>query len=127
MSTKMRNLLIIGAMLLISALALSAVSAQDATAEPTAEATEAAPDVATVEGADATQPDATPEAGTTDMNTDTEARPFLGVSLQDSADGVTIAQVVDGSAASAAGLQEGDIITAVNGTSVTTVADTASA
>jgi S1-C subfamily serine protease len=54
-------------------------------------------------------------------------RPFLGVSLQDTADGVTIAEVVDGSAAADAGLQAGDIISAVNGTSVTTVADTASA
>jgi S1-C subfamily serine protease len=112
MNTKMRNLLIIGVMLLISALALSAVSAQDATAtvEPPADATAAAP-----------------EAGTTDMNMDHPARPFLGVSLQDSADGVTVAEVVDGSAAADAGLQAGDIITAVNGTSVTTVEDTASA
>jgi len=113
MSTKLRNLLIIGAMLLISALALSAVAAQDATAtvEPPAVTTEAAPTQA-----------APPETGT-----DHAARPFLGVSLEDADGGAIVAVVVEGSAAANAGLQAGDVITAVNGTSVTNVADTASA
>jgi S1-C subfamily serine protease len=120
MSTKMRNLLIIGAMLLISALALSAVAAQETT--PTVEP----PAEATVEAPEAAQPEAgTEEAGTAEE--EHAARPFLGVSLQDSDDGVTIVEVVDGSAAADAGLQAGDVITAVNGTIVATVEETASA
>ena len=51
-----------------------------------------------------------------------QAKPFLGVSLQDSANGATIAEVVDGSGAAAAGLQVGDVITAVNGTTVSMAA-----
>lgn len=51
-------------------------------------------------------------------------RGFLGVQLEDSADGVVIAQVVEGSPA-AAGLQAGDIITAINGEAVSTAADVA--
>jgi S1-C subfamily serine protease len=110
MSTKMRNLLIIGAMLLISALALSAVAAQEATptVEPPAAETLVVPEVGTVES-------------------DPAARPFLGVLLEDSDNGVTIARVVDGSAAAAAGLQEGDVINGVNGASVATVEEATSA
>lgn len=89
MRTKIRNLSILAAVLLMSVVALSAVSAQDttATAEPSAP---------------------------------TE-RPFLGVSLQDSDNGVTVADVVSGSAAADAGIAAGDIITAINGADVATV------
>lgn len=94
MRNKIRTLSILAAVLLVSVVALSAAYAQDSTAEPAAP-TMAAP---------------------------TE-RPFLGVSLQDSDNGVTVAEVVDGSAAADAGVQAGDIITAINGADVATVED----
>jgi S1-C subfamily serine protease len=52
--------------------------------------------------------------------------PFLGIGVDSSGDGATITVVQLGSPAEAAGLQEGDVITAVNGTSVTadTIAET---
>ena len=58
---------------------------------------------------------------------DASPRPFLGVALQDSADGVQIAQVVTGSAADDAGLKVGDLITAINGNAVSTAQETATA
>jgi len=51
---------------------------------------------------------------------------FLGVSVEDTDDGVTIRQVVDGSPA-AAGLQVDDVITAVNGEAVATAQELAAA
>lgn len=109
MSTKRRTLSILAAVLLFSAVVLSAVAAQDATSTeepPTASAT-----------AEATEQAAQPS----------EARPFLGVSLQDADSGVTVAEVLDGSAAADADVQAGDIITAINGTAVTTVEEVKSA
>jgi S1-C subfamily serine protease len=44
---------------------------------------------------------------------------FLGVSVQDTANGAAVAGVVTGGPAAKAGLAAGDVITAVNGTSVT--------
>jgi S1-C subfamily serine protease len=43
---------------------------------------------------------------------------FLGVSLQDSASGAVVASVADGTPAASAGLQVGDVITSVDGKSV---------
>jgi S1-C subfamily serine protease len=54
-------------------------------------------------------------------------RPYLGVSLESTDDGVSIAAVSEASPAAEAGLQEGDIITAVNGEAVEEPADVASA
>jgi S1-C subfamily serine protease len=54
-------------------------------------------------------------------------RPYLGVSLEAVDDGVSIAAVSEGSPADEAGLQAGDIITAVNGEAVEEPADVASA
>ena len=57
-------------------------------------------------------PESTPETTVTE-------RPFLGVRLEDVDDTVVIREVVAGSAADDAGLQVDDVITAVNGTAVT--------
>jgi putative serine protease PepD len=46
------------------------------------------------------------------------SHPYLGVSLADAAGGVRVTQVASGSAAAAAGLQVGDVITAVDGHTV---------
>jgi putative serine protease PepD len=51
---------------------------------------------------------------------------FLGVALQDGTNGVSITQVQPGSPAATAGLQAGDVVTAVDGTNVTTAAQLAS-
>ena len=48
------------------------------------------------------------------------AKPFLGISLQDDSNGVTVVEVVDGSAAATAGIQAGDVITAIDNQPVTT-------
>lgn len=80
--------------------------------------------------ADFTLPEATPQVAEPDaeMTPDASqpvppvppaARPFLGVGLEDSDDGVAIVEVVEGSPAAAAGLEAGDIVTAVNGTEIT--------
>lgn len=50
-------------------------------------------------------------------------RAFLGVTLEQSADGVTIADVVANSPAAEAGLQVGDVVAAVNGATVRRPAD----
>lgn len=52
-----------------------------------------------------------------------QPRAFLGVTLEQSADGVQIADVVADSPAAEAGLQVGDIIVTVNGATVQRVAD----
>lgn len=52
---------------------------------------------------------------------------FLGVALGNAANGVGITDVQSGSAAADAGLKTGDVITAVDGTNVTTAAALASA
>ncbi len=53
--------------------------------------------------------------------------PVLGVTLQDSANGPAIGQVLPGSAADKAGLKAGDVITKINDTDVKTVQDAATA
>jgi len=52
-----------------------------------------------------------------------EQKPWLGVMLALTPDGVTIAQVIADSAADAAGLQRGDVIQAVDGTQVANVSE----
>jgi pimeloyl-ACP methyl ester carboxylesterase len=54
-------------------------------------------------------------------------RALLGVSLDETASGAVIAEVVPDSAAQRAGLREGDIITAVNGQAVSSVNETVAA
>jgi S1-C subfamily serine protease len=51
---------------------------------------------------------------------------FLGVSLQDSANGPVVANVGDGTPAAQAGLQAGDTITSVNGQSISSADDLSS-
>jgi membrane-associated protease RseP (regulator of RpoE activity) len=52
---------------------------------------------------------------------DTTGQPWLGIQVKRTADGPTIAAVIADSPADKAGLQRGDVITAVNGTSVSDV------
>jgi len=108
MFMKSARFLVIAVIVMVASVMAWSIAAaqQDATAEPTA----------TVE-ANATAEAATPEVA--------QDKPFLGVALQDSDNGVAIAQVVDGSAAANAGLQVGDVITALNGTDVKTAAEVA--
>ncbi len=49
------------------------------------------------------------------------AKGFFGVSVQTSGDGVAVSQVIPDTAAQRAGMQEGDVITAVNGVAVATM------
>lgn len=98
MRTK-RNLFLLAALLIVSAAAWGVVGAQDATP-------------------------ATPETETAQT---TEDRPFLGVLLEESESGVVISQVSEGSAAADAGLKAGDVITAVNGTAVSSASEVADA
>lgn len=51
------------------------------------------------------------------------ARAFVGISLENTADGVRVVQVVPGSPAETAGLQAGDILTAINGADIATASD----
>lgn len=72
--------------------------------------------------ADFTLPEATPqvrEMTPPALPVRPAARPFLGVGLEDSDDGVAIVEVVAGSPAAAAGIEVGDIVTAVNDTEIT--------
>jgi S1-C subfamily serine protease len=48
---------------------------------------------------------------------------FLGVSMQDSVNGTMITSVADGTPAASAGLQAGDVVTAVNGQAITSATD----
>jgi S1-C subfamily serine protease len=48
---------------------------------------------------------------------------FLGVSVQETAEGLTVVSVVSGGAAAAAGIQEGDVVTSVDGTAIATLDD----
>lgn len=64
--------------------------------------------------------ESTPEAMTPDTD---EPKPplqraFLGVAIDNADEGVTVAEVVAGSPADAAGLQTGDVLTAINGEAV---------
>lgn len=108
------NLILMAAVLALSAAVWGAAAAQEATPEATAPAeAEVTPAVEAPAVGEAPAPD-------------TQAtRPFLGVALQDSDDGVVIAEVRAGSPADDAGLQAGDMITSVNGTDVATAQDVA--
>jgi membrane-associated protease RseP (regulator of RpoE activity) len=55
--------------------------------------------------------------------TATDETPWLGASLTQTPDGATIAQVIADSPADKAGLQRGDVITAIDGTEVANVGD----
>jgi len=115
MRTKTRNVFILVAVVVFSAMLWSVVAAQDATstAEPNPAATAEANPMATSE----------PSAPTTN-------HPFLGVSLEPAANGVSgvaVAEVVDGSGAATAGIKVGDVITAIDGTTVTNAQDAAKA
>ncbi len=123
MSTKTRNLFILAAVLILSVLVWSAVSAQEATSTVEPPAASTAEAMATAEPMTTEEPMAAEEPS---ASTPT-ARPFLGVQLQDDGNGVTIVQVIDGSAAADAGLQVGDIINTINGADVSSVADAVNA
>ena len=58
-----------------------------------------------------------------DVNQQDSAQPWLGVRLVEAADGLTISQVIADSPADTAGLQRGDVVTAVDGTAVETPQD----
>jgi S1-C subfamily serine protease len=63
--------------------------------------------------------------GAQDDTTPADAKPFLGVLLENTDEGVVVREVSAESAAEAAGLQVDDVITAINGDAVTTNADVA--
>lgn len=63
--------------------------------------------------------------GAQDDTTSADAKPFLGVLLENTDAGVVVREVSAESAAEAAGLQVDDVITAINGDAVTTNADVA--
>jgi S1-C subfamily serine protease len=52
---------------------------------------------------------------------------FLGVSMQDTSGGATVAGVVPGAPAADAGITSGDVITSVDGTAIGSAADLRSA
>jgi membrane-associated protease RseP (regulator of RpoE activity) len=54
---------------------------------------------------------------------DQQAKPWMGVLLTQTPDGLTIANVIAGTPAEAAGLQRGDVIQAIDGTDVANVSD----
>jgi membrane-associated protease RseP (regulator of RpoE activity) len=54
---------------------------------------------------------------------DAQAKPWMGILLTQTPDGLTIANVIAGTPAEAAGLQRGDVIQAVDGTDVANVSD----
>jgi len=114
MNNKSRNLLLLVAVVILSVMVWSVAAAQDATstAEPQ-------PNPAST---------AEPSAmATTEPSAPATAKPFLGVSLQDGTNGVSVAEVVNGSGAANAGIKVGDVITAINGTKVTTAQEAATA
>jgi S1-C subfamily serine protease len=82
-----------------SAISLVAAQTEEPTEEPTTEATTEAP---------------------ADTSADATARPYLGVRFgpNENGDGVVIAEVVVDSPAAEAGLQAGDVVTAVNGEAI---------
>ncbi len=108
MNTKIRSLVLAALVLALSAFALSSVSAQDATStvEPTAETT------------------AEPSMPST-MEAPAEAHAFLGIAIQDTSQGVYVAQLAPGSPAEEAGLQVGDVITSLNANDVANSQDVA--
>lgn len=97
---KVRSLIAVMLAVLISASAIGWVAAQDATEEPT--------------------PETTPEAAVA------SGSGFLGVSLTAEEDGIVVAMVMPDSAAADADIQEGDVITAVNGVEVAAPEDVVS-
>lgn len=119
MNKKSRNLLLLVAVVILSVMVWSVAAAQDATstAEPQPNPASTAEPSAMANPAATTEPSATTAT----------AKPFLGVSLQDGANGVTVGEVVDGSGAATAGIKVGDVITAINGTKVTTAQEAATA
>lgn len=82
----------------------------------------------TVSGLIAAQ-EATPEVteATPSAQTDTSTRPYLGLRLAAVEDSAVIHRVLPGSPADEAGLQEGDVITSVNGTAVVSAAEVSDA
>ncbi len=63
------------------------------------------------------------EAGTSTATVHVGSTAFLGVVLQDASGGAEVVQVVPGSAADNAGLVPGDVITSLDGTTITSRAD----
>jgi S1-C subfamily serine protease len=99
----------IGLLILVlsfSSIAMVAAQTDVPTEEPTTDAT-----------AEATTESSTEADATAEATTEAAARPYLGVRFgpNEDGDGVVIAEVVVDSPAEAAGLQAGDVVTAVNG------------
>ena len=68
---------------------------------------------------------AQPETPTFQINPSRMVRPWLGVGLSQSDEGIVIDNVAEGSPAADAGLQPGDMLSAINGESIETTADAA--
>src|SRR4051794_29571401 len=66
------------------------------------------------------------ESGVDDTTVHQGTPAFLGVSLQNGADGATVAGVLSGGAAESAGLAAGDVITSLDGTAITSTDDLSS-
>lgn len=101
----LKTLLIVGALAILVLGFAAIVSAQDATGTPIPEAT-AEPEATPVPDADADSDEAAPT-------------PYIGITFEGTDGGVTVIDVVADSPAEAAGLEAGDVITAINGTAVT--------
>ena len=105
----MKQLRIVLAVAIMAFAAFGFAAAQDATATPLPET--AAPEATTI-------PDATtaPENGTTE---ETAPPAYMGIQFDAADNGVLVVAVAAGSPAETAGIQAGDVVTAINGTAVT--------
>ena len=98
----MKHLRIVLTVAVMAFAAFGYAAAQDATATPLPET--AAPEATAV-----------PETGTTDA----APSPFMGIQFDAAENGVVVVAVASGSPAETAGIQAGDIVTAINGQAVT--------
>jgi S1-C subfamily serine protease len=113
------RILVILSVLAVAASAWGVTAAQQAKPTP--------PPAVQATTAPAAQPAAKPTAATSAGTTTTPERPFLGIRLEDTPDGVLVREVIDASPAAMGGVQVNDILQKVNTTSVANVMEAAKA